>query len=68
VQPQERQWFALAAANKRRFPSSPGEIVQYSVAIASRHKRAVLAAALAAVDAVEMTVAADVVDATNPRT
>jgi hypothetical protein len=56
AQPRERQLSVLAAASKPRFHSSHEETVRYSAAIASRRKRAVLAA-VADVDAAATTAA-----------
>jgi hypothetical protein len=63
--PPARQSFVPAADNKQRFRLNLGEIVQFSVAIASRRKRVVLAGAPADVGAAA-TIAADAAaDATN---
>ena len=64
AQPLEQQLFVQAAASKQQFPSNLVEIVRYSAATASRHKRAVRAAA-ADEDAAATTVAVDAAVATN---
>jgi len=63
AQPRELPLFALAAASKQPFPLSREAIVQSSVAIASRHKKAAPVAALAVEEAAAVMIAAAVVEA-----